>query len=157
VKATKPKMMAEWLFYSNFIEQIVCLPPAFTLVSCSAYFSTLKMEALCSSETSVDNGLYVDISQKMVLFIITAVRTSNLFSEIYLYGKTRIINQNAPLKCKNYYKCKWSIHCVPGGNFNILGRHSIGHPKKKRTLYERMSYSKRFPIFGAQNFPSLPP
>jgi hypothetical protein len=29
------------------------LPPAFTLVSCSAY-STLKMEAICSSETSVD-------------------------------------------------------------------------------------------------------
>jgi hypothetical protein len=27
---------------------------AFTLVSCSAYPSTLKMEAICSSETSVD-------------------------------------------------------------------------------------------------------
>jgi hypothetical protein len=32
----------------------LCLPSAFTLVSCSAYFSTLKMEALCSPETSVD-------------------------------------------------------------------------------------------------------
>jgi hypothetical protein len=32
----------------------LCLPPAFTLVSCSAYSSTLKMEAICSSETSVD-------------------------------------------------------------------------------------------------------
>jgi hypothetical protein len=30
-----------------------CSPPAIMLVSCSAYFSTLKMEA-CSSETSVD-------------------------------------------------------------------------------------------------------
>jgi hypothetical protein len=30
----------------------LCLPPDFTLVSCSAYFSTLKMEAMCSSETS---------------------------------------------------------------------------------------------------------
>jgi hypothetical protein len=30
------------------------LPPVFTLVSCSAYSSTLKMEAACSSETSVD-------------------------------------------------------------------------------------------------------
>jgi hypothetical protein len=29
------------------------LPPAFTLVSCSTY-STLKMEALCSSETPAD-------------------------------------------------------------------------------------------------------
>jgi hypothetical protein len=28
--------------------------PAFTLVSCSAYFSTLNMKAACSSETSVD-------------------------------------------------------------------------------------------------------
>jgi hypothetical protein len=33
---------------------IFCLPPAFTLVSCTAYSRTLKMEAICSSETSVD-------------------------------------------------------------------------------------------------------
>jgi hypothetical protein len=32
----------------------LCLPPAFTPVSCLAYSSTLKMEAKCSSETSVD-------------------------------------------------------------------------------------------------------
>jgi hypothetical protein len=31
-----------------------CLPPDITLVSCSAYSSNLKMEAICSSETSVD-------------------------------------------------------------------------------------------------------
>jgi hypothetical protein len=36
--------------------------------SCSAYFLTLKMEAICSSETSVDNGLHGVISQKMVLY-----------------------------------------------------------------------------------------
>jgi hypothetical protein len=30
------------------------LPPAFTLVSCLAYSSTLKIEAICSSETSDD-------------------------------------------------------------------------------------------------------
>jgi hypothetical protein len=36
-------------------------PSDFTLVFCSAHFSTLKMEAICSSETSV-------ISQKMLLF-----------------------------------------------------------------------------------------
>jgi hypothetical protein len=40
-------------------------------------FSTLKMEAICSSETSVDNGIHGVISQKMELFITTAVRTSN--------------------------------------------------------------------------------
>jgi hypothetical protein len=31
----------------------LCLPYAFTVLSCSAYSSTLKMEAICSSETSV--------------------------------------------------------------------------------------------------------
>jgi hypothetical protein len=31
-----------------------CLSPAFGLVSCSAYSSTLKMEAICTSDTSVD-------------------------------------------------------------------------------------------------------
>jgi hypothetical protein len=30
-----------------------CLPPSFTLVSCSAH-STLKIEVICSSETSID-------------------------------------------------------------------------------------------------------
>jgi hypothetical protein len=29
-------------------------PPAYMLVSCSAYFFTLNMEVICSSETSVD-------------------------------------------------------------------------------------------------------
>jgi hypothetical protein len=38
----------------HFQGQGLCLPPAFTLVSCSAYSSTLKMEAICSCETSVD-------------------------------------------------------------------------------------------------------
>jgi hypothetical protein len=39
----------------NQAEQLnACLPSAFSLVSCSAYFPTLKMEAICSSETSVD-------------------------------------------------------------------------------------------------------
>jgi hypothetical protein len=32
----------------------LCLQPAFMLVSCLAYPATLKMEAICSSETSVD-------------------------------------------------------------------------------------------------------
>jgi hypothetical protein len=32
----------------------LCLSPGFTLVSCSPYSSNLKMEATCSSETSVD-------------------------------------------------------------------------------------------------------
>jgi hypothetical protein len=31
-----------------------CLPPAFTLVSCLAYSSAMKMEATCPSETLVN-------------------------------------------------------------------------------------------------------
>jgi hypothetical protein len=34
--------------------RLLCLPPAFTLIPSSAYFFTLKMEAICSSATSVD-------------------------------------------------------------------------------------------------------
>jgi hypothetical protein len=33
---------------------MLCLPPAFTLVSCSVWSSTLKMETIYSSDTSVD-------------------------------------------------------------------------------------------------------
>jgi hypothetical protein len=40
----KPSMKPAW----------ACLTHAFTLISCSAYSSTLKMEAICSSETSVE-------------------------------------------------------------------------------------------------------
>jgi hypothetical protein len=47
------------------------------------------------------------------------------------------------------------MESVPGGMVNILGGHSIGHSKKE-SLYEHESYSERFPIFGAQYFPSLP-
>jgi hypothetical protein len=44
--------------------------------SCLAYSSTMKMEPICSSESSVDfNGLHGVISQKIELFITTALRT----------------------------------------------------------------------------------
>jgi hypothetical protein len=52
------------------------LPPAFRLLSCSAYSSTLKMEAICSSETSVDIQRTTR-RYKTVFFVTTAVRTSN--------------------------------------------------------------------------------
>jgi hypothetical protein len=55
----KPSKKPAWKF---------CLPPAFSLVSCSAYSSTLKMEAICHGITS---------QKIVVLFITTAVRTSN--------------------------------------------------------------------------------
>jgi hypothetical protein len=34
--------------------RLLCLPPAFALVSCSTYSSIMKMEAVCSSDTSFD-------------------------------------------------------------------------------------------------------
>jgi hypothetical protein len=44
-----------WRTHDQGKSQPLCLPPAFPLVSCSAYFSTLKMEAICSSKTSVNS------------------------------------------------------------------------------------------------------
>jgi hypothetical protein len=44
------------------------MPPAFTMVSSSAYSSTLKMEAIRSSVTSIEfNGLHGVIFHKIVL------------------------------------------------------------------------------------------
>jgi hypothetical protein len=37
-----------------------------------------------------------------------------------------------------------NIQSVPGGKVNILGGHNIGYSNKK-TLYEHVSYSERFP------------
>jgi hypothetical protein len=36
------------------ISRALCLPPAFALVFYTTYFSTVKMVATCSSETSVE-------------------------------------------------------------------------------------------------------
>jgi hypothetical protein len=58
------------------------LAACFMLVSCLAYSPTLKMEATCSSETSLNfNKLYGIISQKTELFIISCC--GNLMSYVY--------------------------------------------------------------------------
>jgi hypothetical protein len=57
------------------------LPPAFMLVSCSAY-STLKMEAICPlKRRTTFNRPHSVISQKIILFLTTAVKTSNLIHD----------------------------------------------------------------------------
>jgi hypothetical protein len=98
MRTTKPSPLAfRFLFYSALRKSFwihndwypvaeLCLLPAFTLVSCSANSSTLMMEAICSSETSVDfqNGLHVVISRKIVIFVINVVRTLNPTSKMYL-------------------------------------------------------------------------
>jgi hypothetical protein len=48
------------------------------------------MEAICSSEMSVDKGLHGIVSQKMALFITTAVRTSNPTNS-HLNDKPRVM------------------------------------------------------------------
>jgi hypothetical protein len=53
--------------------EILCLPPVFTLVSCSAYPSTLKIEEIFSIETSVD----VQSVMGRYIYLTTGVRTSN--------------------------------------------------------------------------------
>jgi hypothetical protein len=50
VQSTESQLM----FWRNILPPSSGLPPAFTLVSCSAYFFTLKMRAICSSEKLVD-------------------------------------------------------------------------------------------------------
>jgi hypothetical protein len=78
----------------NQRENLFCLPPEFRLVSCSDYSSTLKMEAVCSSETSVDfqrttrryipqdrtlhNHRCENLKSYTVIFIFTAARILNL-------------------------------------------------------------------------------
>jgi hypothetical protein len=56
----------------------LCFASAFTPISCFPYCSTLKMEAICSSKTSVDfqqaTRRYIP---EDITFITTAIRTSN--------------------------------------------------------------------------------
>jgi hypothetical protein len=54
------------------------VPSSLMLVSCLAYFSTLKIEATCSSKTSINfSALRGVIFEKMKLFITSAARTSH--------------------------------------------------------------------------------
>jgi hypothetical protein len=41
-------------FGGTYCLHLLCFPPSLTLISCSAYSSALKMEAIFSSETSVE-------------------------------------------------------------------------------------------------------
>jgi hypothetical protein len=59
-----------WAYISHLHFHVSCFP----VISCLAYFSALKMEALSSPETSVaSTGLQDITSQKTVLFTATAI------------------------------------------------------------------------------------
>jgi hypothetical protein len=66
----------------------LCLPPDFTLTSRSACSSTLRMEATCSSETSVDFQLAIrNMFQKTEFFINlrSSIECSIRWKELYFY------------------------------------------------------------------------
>jgi hypothetical protein len=80
----------------------LCLPPAFTLVPCSAYFSTLKTEVICFSETSVDfqrtTRRYIqedDMLQKMFSLLLHPERFFD--SAGYLPFGTGVLFDHPPL------------------------------------------------------------
>jgi hypothetical protein len=81
--------------------------------------STLKMEELCSSETSLlHNGLHGVISQKKILFNTIAVKTSN------------------PTRC-----CPFVCLCIPltllgNGSVETLSRYRI-HTQQKKNCWTR--------------------
>jgi hypothetical protein len=72
---------------------LALLAACFMIVSCLAYSSILKMEAICSSETLVDfhptTRRY--IPEDITLFLATAVRTSNSTVHIPWYSFSSIL------------------------------------------------------------------
>jgi hypothetical protein len=61
----------------NQREQVAAVTSPVHAGSSLADFSTLKMEEIRSSETSVHTRLHSATSQKTAFFIVTAVKTSN--------------------------------------------------------------------------------
>jgi hypothetical protein len=59
-------------------EPELCMPSASMLVSCLAYFTTLRVEAICSSETSVE-------------FLMTTLRYIPEDSTLYATSRFRVI------------------------------------------------------------------
>jgi hypothetical protein len=59
--------------------------PAFTLISCSAYSSTLKIEAICSSETSFDfqgtTQRYIPDDRSLVLILFSCSTLTSTLKE----------------------------------------------------------------------------
>jgi hypothetical protein len=81
----------------------LCLAPVFTLSSCSIYFSTLKEEAICPSETSLTfSGLHSITCKNIVLIsLITIPRstTNNVFNPKYrLAHLSLLMNQYRGMK-----------------------------------------------------------
>jgi hypothetical protein len=97
------------------------LATCFTTV-CLAYSSTLKTEATCSSETSVDFQRTTRvISQKIELFITTAVRTSNPTDEacfsrddVFKVHKSHLWPRDHHAFCERGYQARYSVSVWAG-------------------------------------------
>jgi hypothetical protein len=77
----------------------LCLPPDFTLVPCSAYSSTLRIEAICSPETSVDfqqtTKRYIpeDSTLSIYVFVVLILtRTSNNYGPLQVFPVLYIVH-----------------------------------------------------------------
>jgi hypothetical protein len=86
------------------------LLPAFTLVSCSAYSSNVPPKRLLTF-----NGLHGVISQKILHFIATALRTSDLtlinISDTVGIGLDRRLFNDAMPTGKVPIECEWDHQC----------------------------------------------
>jgi hypothetical protein len=94
------------------------LATCFRLISCSAYFSTLNMEATYSSETSVD---FRQIARRYIpeLFITTAVRTSSPAVTRNLIASFLELYRGRGSRCSGD-----ALHLYPQGvGFRVWSRH----------------------------------
>jgi hypothetical protein len=77
--------VSRWLQTEATVENAsACLQPPAHAGSSLADFSSLKMEAMRSFETSVHTNLHGATSRRTAFFIFTAVKTSNLTKSIWI-------------------------------------------------------------------------
>jgi hypothetical protein len=103
-------------------ELLLRVPPAFTLVFCAAYSSALKMEAICSSETSVDiqrttqryipEDSTLQCNYLLNAFKFSVTGTSKLCIQ-FLFGPQRMALQVVCFNCILYLliRCNHSCFC----------------------------------------------
>jgi hypothetical protein len=73
---------------------------------------------------------------------------------MFLRNVGRALPKYAALQPRYFHK--QGIRCVPAGETNILGRHSIGHSKQKH-VYIHVSYSERCPSISLHSSLNLTP
>jgi hypothetical protein len=72
--------------------RVMCLLLAECSISCLTYTSTLRMEVVHSSETSISIKPHGNTSQRIVKFIVTVLETSNLGNGVRSPAEARYIS-----------------------------------------------------------------